>query len=84
MYHTHQAVADQNYFLNQIVVASYICSLVYWVVCFSQREQERKEFTPQMQNLLLAMAGVARADREALAQRPVTTPKEKPVVWPPK
>jgi hypothetical protein len=84
VYHTHQANVELNRLLNQIVVASYICSLVYWVVCFSQREQERQEFTPQMQNLLLAMAGVARADREALAQRSVTNSKDKPVVWPPK
>ena len=83
MYHTHQAVPEQNFALNQIIIASYICSLVYWVICFSQQEEERKEFTPQMQNLLLAMAGVARADREALAQRPVTNSKDKPVVWPP-
>jgi len=84
VYRTHQAAGYQNKTLNEIVVASYICSLVYWVVCYSQREQERKEFTPQMQNLLLAMAGVARADREALAQRSVTNSKDKPVVWPPR
>lgn len=84
MYHTHQTGTEQNVLLNQIVIASYICSLVYWVICFSQQEQERKEFTPQMQNLLLAMAGVARADREALAKRSVTNASDKPVVWPPK
>ncbi|MDR3740527.1 MAG: hypothetical protein P4L40_16045 [Terracidiphilus sp.] len=84
VYHTHQADAGLNGRLNLIVVASYICSLVYWVVCFSQREAERKEFTPQMQNLLLAMAGVARSDREALAQRSVTNSEDKPVVWPPR
>lgn len=84
MYHTHQTGTEQNVLLNQIVIASYICSLVYWVICFSQQEQERKEFTPQMQNLLLAMAGVARADREALAKRSVTNASDKPVAWPPK
>lgn len=73
MYHTHQTSAALNATLNQFVIGSYICSLVYWIICFSQREAERQEFTPQMQNLLLAVAGVARADREALAQRTVTS-----------
>ena len=73
MYHTHQASAAENSQFNLFVIGSYICSLVYWIICFSQREAERQEFTPQMQNLLLAMAGVARADREALARRTVTS-----------
>jgi hypothetical protein len=73
MYHTHATTAQQNSQLYQFVIGSYICSLVYWIICFSQREAERQEFTPQMQNLLLAMAGVARADREALARRTVTS-----------
>lgn len=71
MYHTHQTSAAQNPLLNQVVIGSYVCSLAYWILCFSQREAERQEFTPQMQNLLLAMAGVARADREALKARPL-------------
>jgi hypothetical protein len=72
MFHTHQPAGAEYGFLNQFVVISYICSLLYWVICFSQREAERQEFTPQMQNLLLAVAGVARADREALARKSVT------------
>jgi hypothetical protein len=72
MFHTHQADPMVNQMLNQLVIGSYICSLLYWVICFSQREAERQEFTPQMQNLLLAVAGVARADREALARKSVT------------
>lgn len=53
--------------LNQLLIASYICALIYWVYCFAQKEAERREFTPQMQNMLLAVAGVARAERSALA-----------------
>lgn len=53
--------------LNQVVIAGYLCCLLYWVFSFAQKEPERREFTPQMQNLLLAVAGVARADRAALA-----------------
>jgi hypothetical protein len=48
------------------VIASFICALFYWIFSFAQKEAERREFTPQMQNLLLAVAGVARAERTAL------------------
>lgn len=51
---------------NQVLVASSIFSILYWVVCFAQKEPARREFTPQMQNLLLAMAGNARATRIAV------------------
>jgi hypothetical protein len=40
--------------------------LIYWVYCFSRQEAERREFTPQMQNFLLALAGTARSTRIAL------------------
>lgn len=69
MFHTHQADPVLNQLLNQLIIGSYICSLAYWIICFSQREAERREFTPQMQNLLLAVAGVARAERESLARK---------------
>jgi len=52
--------------LDLFVSSSYLCSLVYWAYCFAQQEAERREFTPQMQNFLLAMAGTARATRMAL------------------
>lgn len=56
--------------LNRFVVASYLCSLVYWVYSFATKEAERREFTPQMQSFLLAMAGAARSSRIALAESP--------------
>jgi len=49
--------------LNQIVVASYVVSLLYWAFSFAQKEAERREFTPQMQSFLLAVAGTARSAR---------------------
>jgi hypothetical protein len=66
MMQSHQSTFAQYAHLNQFVVGSFLCSLLYWVVSFSQKEAERREFTPQMQNLLLAVAGVARAERTAL------------------
>lgn len=63
---THQPTLHQYGHLNQIVIGSFLCSLFYWIFSFAQKEAERREFTPQMQNLLLAVAGVARAERTAL------------------
>ncbi|HUN83637.1 MAG TPA: hypothetical protein VMU48_04625 [Terracidiphilus sp.] len=68
MLQTHQTTGTQYGHLNQFIVASYVISLLYWVFSFAQKQAERREFTPQMQNMLLAVAGVARADRMALAR----------------
>jgi len=62
---------------EQLLLGSYICTLLYWIFSFAKKEAERREFTPQMQNLLLAVAGVARAERTALtaASRPGNLPR---------
>lgn len=69
--HTHNSNVFQYTTLNEFVVASYVASLLYWVYSFAQKEAERREFTPQMQDFLLAVAGVAREQRLALAQAAV-------------
>lgn len=66
--HIHGSNRFQYSTLNEFVVASYVASLLYWVYSFAQKEAERREFTPQMQDLLLTVAGVAREQRLALAQ----------------
>ncbi len=68
--HSHQGMGQQYRYLNQIVAASYVCSLLYWAYAFASKEAERREFTPQMQSFLLAVAGSARATRIALADSP--------------
>jgi hypothetical protein len=65
---SHQGMGPQYVFLNKLVVASYLLSLLYWVFSFATKEAERREFTPQMQNFLLAVAGTARSSRIALAE----------------
>ena len=67
MAHPRASVGQQYRYLNQLVVASYVCSLLYWVFAFATKEAERREFTPQMQGFLLAVAGTARTTRIALA-----------------
>ncbi|MGH9606863.1 MAG: hypothetical protein ACRD3N_14325 [Terracidiphilus sp.] len=64
--HTHQSTLVQYGHLNEIAIAGYLCSMLYWIVSFSHKEAERRAFTPQMQNMLLAVAGAARTTRVAL------------------
>jgi len=72
MLHTSQApeFAAQYHHLEEFKSASYVCSIIYWIFSFDQQVPERREFTPQMQNFLLAMAGNARNTRIALANSP--------------
>lgn len=69
MLHTSQApeFVAQYHHLEELWSASYVCSIIYWIFSFAQKVPERREFTPQMQNFLLAMAGNARNTRIALA-----------------
>ncbi|MGB6191344.1 MAG: hypothetical protein WBF42_02665 [Terracidiphilus sp.] len=69
MVQTHETAGQQYAHLNQFVIAGFICALLYWIFSFAQKEAVRREFTPQMQSLLLAVAGAARANRTALSDR---------------
>jgi hypothetical protein len=63
---THLTTAAQYQHLGEVVAGAYCVSLLYWVFCFAQKEAERREFTPQMQRFLLAVAGAARSARVGL------------------
>jgi len=65
--HTHQATGTQQYhWLDVLGGVCYLCSLIYWVYCFATQPAERREFSPQMQSMLLAVAGAARSTRVAM------------------
>lgn len=66
LWHSHQTTDVQYLALEGLLAATYVLSLLYWVVSFSQKEAERREFSPQMQGMLLAVAGAARSTRIAL------------------
>jgi hypothetical protein len=72
MLHAYPSMRGQYRHLNELVIASYLCSLLYWTISFSQKEEQRRAFSPQMQSMLLAVAGAARSTRIALSQ-PVST-----------
>jgi hypothetical protein len=67
---SHQVLGDQYRHLNQLVAVSYILSIVYWAFSFAAKEEARREFTPQMQNFLLAVAGTARTARVSMSEPP--------------
>ena len=52
--------------LNEVPVIGYVLCSVYWIVSFAQKVPERREFTPQMEQFLLAVAGNARSTRVGL------------------
>lgn len=64
---SHQGMGQLYGLQSKILSAIYLCSLLYWAFSFSQKEAERREFTPQMQSFLLAMAGTARTTRITMA-----------------
>lgn len=61
------ALDQQYHLLDQLVSASYVCCIGYWIISFAQKVPERREFTPQMQNFLVALAGNARSTRLAMS-----------------
>lgn len=66
--HIHQALGPRYHVVDELVAASYLCSLLYWVFSFVHAEAPRREFTPQMNGLLLALATAAGAQRSQVAR----------------
>lgn len=63
--HNHQKDGPSYTALDRLSVASYVCSLIYWIVSFAQQEEERHDFSPQMRSFLLALTGAAKSSRAA-------------------
>jgi hypothetical protein len=74
--HTHQVRTQQYHVLQLVVGVSYLGSLLYWVFAFATKEAERREFSPQMQHMLLAVAGAARTQRVALEDSVGSKPRK--------
>jgi|CZKL01.1.fsa_nt_gi hypothetical protein len=68
--HKQYANPAQYHLVEEIVVVSYIFSLVYWSISFAQKEAVRQAFSPKMQSILLTLAGETRAARIALTEPP--------------
>ena len=63
---SHLAKGQQFRQLYCVVAASFLCSLMYWAFSFAQQEADRREFTPEMRRILMAVAATARITRAGL------------------
>ncbi len=79
MIQPHLSTSTQYVLVNQIGFGSFLCAMLYWIFSFSQKEEARQEFTPQMQRVLLAMAGTARTARVALEDSRVSKPRNRDI-----
>jgi hypothetical protein len=75
--HSHQGTGPEYHWPDQALSLCYVGTLFYWTFCFATKEQERKEFSPQMQQFLLLMGGGARAGRMALSDLPPEPPRKR-------
>jgi hypothetical protein len=73
----HQSSWLQYRHLYPVEIGAFICCFLYWIVSFAQQEAERRQFTPQMQSFLLAVAGAARSTRIGLSE-PGSDKQQKP------
>lgn len=64
--HANQAVGPMYYMLDELVGVSGVGCFAYWLFSFAKNPAPRREFTPQMQGILLAVAGAARSTRVAM------------------
>ncbi|HTW61291.1 MAG TPA: hypothetical protein VMD55_05735 [Terracidiphilus sp.] len=65
MVHSHQVAGPQYRMVDYFVLGANLCSLIYWSFSFAHSDAKRREFSPQMQSVLLAVAGAARSMRLA-------------------
>ncbi len=54
--------------LTELQSAAYVSTLVFWTWAFSRNEAPRKEFTPQMEAVLVTIAGTAKRTRLAVTR----------------
>lgn len=56
--------------LSQFIVAGYLCSLYYWCYSFVRKEAARKEFSPQMTQFLVSIAGSTKNHPAVVSRTP--------------
>ena len=67
MLHAHQSYSGNVFHrLDELASVSFVCALIYWIVCFMRVEPPRRDFSPAMRHLLQAVSGAARDQRAAL------------------
>jgi len=64
----HVLYTNSYYLLQRIQVIGYLMALAFWVWSFLQKDAPRKEFTPQMQRILVTISQAAHRDRVNLTR----------------
>jgi hypothetical protein len=65
--HTHQSVFSVYYHaIDEALVGFSSLIFAYWLVAFSAKEAERKQFSLQIQQIAIQLAGMAKAGRSVL------------------
>jgi hypothetical protein len=64
----HLSTAGQFKQLYSVVAISFLGSLLYWIYSFAYQEAERREFTPQAREILLAFAKSAHVTRVQMTE----------------
>jgi hypothetical protein len=66
---SNHEIYDSDYsLLNRIQVIAYFGALVFWVWSFLQKDAPRREFTPQMERILVTISQTARRNRVSLTR----------------
>jgi hypothetical protein len=58
----------QYFALDHFRIAGYLCSLYYWCYSFARQEAPRKEFSPQMAQFLVSIAGNTKRQHSLVAR----------------
>jgi hypothetical protein len=67
--YVNQASYEAHYvWLTEIQSGAYLCTLLFWTWAFSRNEAPRKDFTPQMQEVLVTIAESAKRTRLAVTR----------------
>ncbi len=60
--------ANEFYALDRLRIAGYLCSLSFWCYSFARKEAPRKEFSPQMAQLLVSISGSTKRQHSVVAR----------------
>ena len=67
--HAGPGYYQEYHSMQQLAAASYLCALYYWCYSFVRQEAPRKEFSPQMSQLLVSISGSTK--RQSVAARSI-------------
>jgi len=76
---SHLATGQQFRQMYAVVATSFLCSLIYWAFNFARPEASRREFTPEIRRILMAIAATARITRAGWVGLPADSSENREV-----